>query len=104
LAEMCFAGGFGAIVHTSAVPTQGDPVSLDALLFGDSPTRFLLEVPFEWERPLTILFEGLPLARIGQVSDQPRLTIFGSESDTLLINANIFDLKHAWQSPLHGIV
>src|SRR4029079_18727115 len=33
LAEMCFAGGFGAIVHTSAIPTQGGAVSLDALLF-----------------------------------------------------------------------
>jgi len=105
LAEMCFAGGFGAIVHTSAVPALPDePLSLDALLFGESPTRFLLEVPFEWERPLAILFEGLPLARIGRVSDQPRLTVFGSAASDLLVDANVIDLKHAWQQPLLGIV
>jgi phosphoribosylformylglycinamidine synthase len=105
LAEMCFAGGFGAIVHTSAIPTRpGEAVSLDARLFGESPSRFLLEVPFEWERSLAILFEGLPLARVGQVSDQPRLTIFGSETSSLLVNAGIYELKEAWQQPLRGIV
>ena len=71
---------------------------------GDDRPGVLLEVPFEWERSLAILFEGLPLARIGQVSDQPRLTIFGSETNTLLVNAGIYELKQAWQAPLQGIV
>lgn len=105
LAEMAFAGGFGAVVHTNAVPVPSqEKVSLEALLFGESPTRFLLEVPFEWERSLEILFEGLPIGCIGQVSEQPRLTIFGSEHDSLLINATLAELKQAWQRPLANVV
>jgi phosphoribosylformylglycinamidine synthase subunit PurSL len=105
LAEMCLAGGFGAIVHTSAITTaEKDSVTIEALLFGESPTRFLLEVPFEWERSLKILFGDLPLACIGQVSEQPRLTIFGAASDTLLVNLSIAEMKIAWQEPLKGIV
>ncbi|MBL8824338.1 MAG: phosphoribosylformylglycinamidine synthase subunit PurL [Planctomycetia bacterium] len=103
LAEMCMAGGFGAIVHTNAIPVEGsDTPSLEALLFGESPTRFLLEVPFEWERSLSILMGDLPCACIGQVSDQRRLTIFGSPSDTLLVNVGIDELKAAWQNTLRA--
>ncbi len=106
LAEMAFAGGFGAVVHTSAMPVDSAKaeVSIEAKLFGESQTRFLLEVPFEWERSLAILFEGLPIACIGQVSEQQRLTIFGAENDTLLINAGLTELKAAWQKPLQGLV
>jgi phosphoribosylformylglycinamidine synthase len=103
LAEMAFAGGFGAVVHTNAIPVQ-ENVPLEALLFGESPTRFLLEVPFEWERSLEILFEGLPIGCIGQVSEQQRLTIFGAEHDALLVNATLAELKQAWQRPLADVV
>jgi phosphoribosylformylglycinamidine synthase subunit PurSL len=105
LAEMAFAGGFGAVVHTNAIPVPSkQDVPLEGLLFGESPTRFLLEVPFEWERSLEILFEGLPIGCIGQVSEQPRLTIFGSEHDSLLINATLAELKQAWHRPLADVV
>lgn len=105
LAEMCMAGGLGAIVHTSAVPTLADEkLHVEALLFSESPTRFLLEVPFEWESSLKMLMGDLPLACIGQISDQPRLTIFGAESDKLLVNLGVAEMKNAWQQPLQGIV
>ncbi len=105
LAEMCMAGGLGAIVHTSAVPTLADEkLHVEALLFSESPTRFLLEVPFEWESSLKMLMGDLPIACIGQVSDQARLTIFGAESDKLLVNLGVAEMKHAWQQPLQGIV
>lgn len=105
LAEMCIAGGLGAVIHTSAMPTPAnEKLPIDALLFGESTTRFLLEVPFEWESSLKIIFGDLPLACIGQVTDQPRLTIFGAEADKLLINLGITEMKEAWQKPLQGIV
>lgn len=105
LAEMCLAGGFGAVVHTNAMPTPvEDKLPIEALLFGESTTRFLVEVPFEWESSLKIIFGHLPLACIGQVTDQPRLTIFGGASDALLVNLGIAEMKEAWQKPLRGIV
>lgn len=103
LAEMCMAGGLGAVVHTSTIPTDAT-LPVDRLLFAESTTRFLLEVPFEWESSLKILMEQLPMACIGQVTEQPRLTIFGAASDALLINATIAEMKTAWQTPLQGIV
>lgn len=105
LAEMCMAGGLGAIVHTSAIPTSSnEQLSIEALLFSESTTRFLLEVPFEWESSLKMLMGDLPLACIGQVTEQPRLTIFGAASDSLLVNLGVSEMKSAWQQPLLGIV
>jgi phosphoribosylformylglycinamidine synthase II len=104
LAEMCMAGGLGAVIHTSAIPTQGESLSTPSALFGESATRYLLEVPFEWESSLKMLFGGLPLACIGQVAEPPRLTIFGSAQDTLLVNLEIAEMKAAWQGTLRGLV
>ena len=52
------------------------------------------------DRVLRNLFDGLPLVKIGQVTDQPRLTIFGSSHGGLLIEVPLTDLKAAWQTPL----
>jgi phosphoribosylformylglycinamidine synthase len=101
LAEMCFAGGLGAVADCSLILDNSDKtLSPAALLFSESNTRFLLEVPFEWERVMRNLFDGLPLVKLGQVADQPRLSIFGSSHGGLLIDAALPDLKAAWQTPL----
>ena len=101
LAEMCFAGGLGAVADCSLILDNSDSnLSIPALLFSESNTRFLLEVPFEWDRVLRNLFDGLPLVKLGQVADQPRLSIFGSSHGGLLLDTAVADLKAAWQTPL----
>ena len=102
-AEMAFAGGLGATLDLSRVPTDLDKSSPDAtavLLFSESNSRFLCEV-----RPGdAAAFEAVldaPHARIGEVSAEGHLRISAlSPSVPPVIEAAIVDLKEAWQQPL----
>ncbi|MGC8639708.1 MAG: phosphoribosylformylglycinamidine synthase subunit PurL [Isosphaeraceae bacterium] len=104
LAEMAFAGGLGASVSLRDVPREDD-AALDAvLLFAESPSRFLLEVPPQNYAALADLAGSLPLGRLGEVRSaegpsDARLTITGLDGTTV-IDARIGDLKKAWQEPL----
>ncbi|MCS7016219.1 MAG: phosphoribosylformylglycinamidine synthase subunit PurS [Gemmatales bacterium] len=117
LAEMCFAGGFGADIALpsySTAPLSSDDgsdmrlsVSVlegnlpdDVILFSESNSRFLLEIPPEAEADFRELFTGLPWCILGTVSDAPRLTIFDSQRRHRLIDASLDELKAAWQTAL----
>jgi phosphoribosylformylglycinamidine synthase len=105
LAEMALAGGLGARVSLRDVPCDASAAHDAALLFSESPSRFLLEVRPEHVSDLTGLFGGLPLGRLGTVAgggphpDQPRLTVMGMNSSPV-IDATVSDLKATWQQPL----
>jgi phosphoribosylformylglycinamidine synthase len=106
LAEMALAGGLGARASLRDVPRDGSAAHDAALLFSESPSRFLLEVRPEHLDHLTGLFAGLPLGRLGTVDAAgidprpvPRLTVRGLD-DSPVIDATLPDLKAAWQRPL----
>jgi phosphoribosylformylglycinamidine synthase II len=108
LAEMALAGGLGARVSLREVPCSDDAHHDAVLLFSESPSRFVLEVRPEHFAPLTGIFSGLPLGRLGEVVGPPpdisalpstRLTILGLDSSPV-IDASVTDLKSAWQRPL----
>jgi phosphoribosylformylglycinamidine synthase len=94
LAEMAFAGGVGADV--TKVP--GD-LSDEAILFSESPTRFVLEIIPTNVATVEELFAGLPICRIGQTVKESRLRIAGLAGDWI-IWAALEPLKQAWQKPL----
>lgn len=94
LAEMAFAGGFGAEI---ALPHDEAPL---VTLFSESNTRFLLEVPADSEGELSRLFAGLPWRVLGTVSDALRLTIFDSQRRHRLVDASLDELKTAWKNAL----
>ncbi|WP_406700149.1 phosphoribosylformylglycinamidine synthase subunit PurL [Singulisphaera sp. Ch08] len=104
LAEMALAGGLGAKANLQGVPRDEAAAHDAALLFSESPTRFLLEVLPENAQALTELFAGLPLGPLGEVtggidSSPARLTIVGLGA-TPVIDASVSVLKEAWQHPL----
>lgn len=99
LAEMVMAGGLGASVELSAVPCDPSAAGRDAaLLFSEGPSRFLLEVGPDSVGPLLTLFDGLPIAEIGEVdgSESPRLVVLGSAGRSVL-DVSAAALKSAWQ-------
>ncbi|MGL6073329.1 MAG: phosphoribosylformylglycinamidine synthase subunit PurL [Fimbriiglobus sp.] len=101
LAEMAFAGGIGAdITGLGQLPTEGQ-VSETARLFGESPTRFVLEVVPEKLSELQKHFAGLSICDIGVTLAEPRLRIAGNSGEWL-IWAKLAELKEAWQSPLRN--
>jgi phosphoribosylformylglycinamidine synthase len=94
VAEMCFAGGIGADI--TGLP--GD-ISDEAKLFGESPTRFLIEVKPEHGSAFETCFANVPVARVGSTVSDPRLRIAGANGEWL-IWVKLGTLKVAWQKPL----
>jgi phosphoribosylformylglycinamidine synthase len=107
LAEMAIAGGIGARLSLRDVPCEDEAAHDAVLLFSESPTRFLLEVPPRHYAALADLVGGLPMGRLGEVGPvpvdppdrPPGLTILGLDG-TAIVDAPIARLKEQWQSPL----
>jgi phosphoribosylformylglycinamidine synthase len=109
LAEMAFAGHCGARVRLTEVPSDVPPPQHTAefdlvLLFSESNTRFLVEVPPAKRSAFELALAGVPLAHIGEVTDTCRLQIAptptNGESSLWLIDLPIDELKRAWQKTL----
>jgi phosphoribosylformylglycinamidine synthase len=107
LAEMALAGGLGALITLADVPHQDDAAVDCALLFSESPTRFLLEVSPDCVGELYAVLDGLPIGRLGEVTTAPpnerasatRLVVRGLDG-SVIVDAAVCDLKAAWQRPL----
>ena len=99
LAEMAMAGGLGVVASLDTVPQDAATTHPAALLFSESPTRFVLEVRPEALAEVLVLFDGLPLGRVGEVVAEPRLVV-AAHAGRPLIDAPLSDLKAAWQAPL----
>jgi len=96
-AEMCFAGGLGASIKLNDVPAAENATDAEVLLFSESNTRFLCEVPVDQSQQFEQLLAGVPCAPVGVVESDPQLNITG---ESVAIAAEIADLKEAWQAPL----
>jgi phosphoribosylformylglycinamidine synthase len=113
-AEMVFAGELGATIGLEQVPRADDlarlaPAELVVrLLFAESNSRFLCEVPHDKCGAFEAAMAGVPIGRIGRVASEapvePRLEIFataagaaGDRAETQLIGLPISRLKKAWQ-------
>ncbi len=97
-AEMAFAGGLGLRIKLDNVPRDDSATHPAVLLFSESNTRFLCEVPPQDADRFAAEFDGLPHARIGEVLDSGSIEIV-FEGQPLLV-ADLAELKAAWQKPL----
>jgi phosphoribosylformylglycinamidine synthase len=96
-AEMCFAGGLGALIDVAHVPRERSMSGPAHICFSESNSRFLCEVAPESADAFTSTLANVPHAKIGAVHEHPRLTI--NMNDEMLIDAEIQVLKEAWQAP-----
>ncbi|MCA9929946.1 MAG: phosphoribosylformylglycinamidine synthase I, partial [Anaerolineales bacterium] len=99
LAEMCLAGGRGAMVQTTAVPIEGALTDVD-ILFSESLGRLVVEVKPENALKFRQLLLNIPHAQIGKVTGD-HLTISSRKASTL-INLSIDELNQAWCGHLNG--
>jgi phosphoribosylformylglycinamidine synthase len=109
-AEMAFAGGLGALVYLAQVPHAidlarfgGRPELVNLiLLFSESNSRFLCEVPAELVLQFERAIGDVPHAVIGEVTDTRRLEVidFHPGSPEHVIDQPIEVLKEVWQQPL----
>jgi len=100
LAESCLGGDLGARVSLDAVPAgaplaavPGTP-SIEALLFSETPSRFLVSIApshrARWERAMA----GVPLGRLGETLAEPwvRIAARGREIATL----SVAEIRRSW--------
>ncbi len=98
LAETAFAGGFGMEIDLKEVPSSGLNRN-DLLLFSESQSRFVVTLDPSKKKAFETLLGDAIYGEIGVVSDDEIFRIIGLDGKTI-IEANIDDLKEAWQKPL----
>lgn len=98
-AEMAFAGGLGLEADLALLPVEGVTPTA-ARLFAESASRLIIEVEPERAAEVErILSAGdAPFARIGGIVAEPRLKL--REGASMLIDADIAELKTAWRDAL----
>ncbi len=109
LAEMAFAGGYGLEVDVDRCRHElgqlDQPTRVAALLFAESNTRFVCEVPPAQQQAFDALMgdNQVPCAVIGSVQETGFVTLSMSHSGaepSVLVNLPLAQLKEAWQAPL----
>jgi phosphoribosylformylglycinamidine synthase len=100
-AEMAFAGGLGIRYDLTHVPYSGAKTDRTnaALLFSESPSRFLVEVEPDRKAAFEKALQGTIFAQIGQVLEEDEYTVTGLTTATVL-RTHVSTLKKAWQTPL----
>lgn len=93
-AEMAFAGGLGADISLAGI---ADDLPAAAVLFSESNSRFLVEVPEDQSAAFEACFANAAVAPVGRVTDNDRLQISAGSGD-VLIDSSLASLKEAWQS------
>ncbi|MDG2390681.1 MAG: AIR synthase-related protein, partial [Planctomycetaceae bacterium] len=97
-AEMAFAGGLGAHIDLSKLNTLTDIDNSEVLLFSESNSRFLVEVPANFKSEFEAAMQLVPSVNLGSVTDDATLKVVAG--DDTLIESNIEELREAWKSPL----
>jgi len=68
-------------------------------LFSESNSRFLCEIPPDRAKAFEKTLADVPHGKVGYVTGGPNLRIRSAEGNTV-IDADIHQLKKAWQKPL----
>ncbi len=98
-AEMAFAGGLGAAIDADKGPCEHAGLVATTLLFSESNSRFLVEVPVAEATEFESCFDGaVPVARVGEVTSGCQLVV--ECNNERVIDLPIDELKRAWQAPL----
>lgn len=96
-AEMAFAGGFGMDLDLAHVWTSGGALSAAAILFSETPSRFIVEVPSVARQGFENLMRGF-ISPLGRVTKSPNLVVRDSASKKILLKESITKLQKAWET------
>ncbi|MEM2630300.1 MAG: phosphoribosylformylglycinamidine synthase subunit PurL [Candidatus Bathyarchaeia archaeon] len=97
-AEMAFAGDLGMEIQLKNVPA----INLnrdDKILFSESNSRILVEVPESKEKEFKKIMQGNTYAKIGKITKTRDFIIYGLNGNPV-IEDKINSLRNAWKKPL----
>ena len=98
-AEMAFAGGQGIDLNLAPLAAHTGLADDAVLLFSESNSRFLVEVPAGQWSQFADFFAGLPLVELGKVTSGANVVIRGV-SGQAVVDTPWADLKQSWKEPL----
>jgi phosphoribosylformylglycinamidine synthase II len=97
-AEMALAGGYGMELNLKKVPSKALNRN-DFLLFSESNSRFLIEVPEKAKNDFEAVMKGKVCAEIGRVTNKSKLIVNGL-GGTVVVDASLTDLRRNWKETL----
>ncbi|MGB9135171.1 MAG: phosphoribosylformylglycinamidine synthase subunit PurL [Candidatus Bathyarchaeia archaeon] len=101
VAEMAFSSCYGAVLRLKDVPKAKDAERNDFVLFSESNSRFLVEVPLKEAASFESITHGVPRACVGEVTEGRRLRISGLKGEKI-VDAEIDELRNAWKLGLEA--
>lgn len=104
LAEMAMGGRMGARCSLRDIPCEDSAAIDTVLLFGESPSRFIVEVASDQIENLGELWAELPVGRLGEVDGavkpgHDRMLIKGLDQ-SILIDSLVEEIQTVWKRPL----
>ena len=102
LALVAMAGNHGLQADLARLPIEGVDRN-DTALFSESAGRFIVTVDPQRRGGFETLFEGLPCACVGRITEEPILAISGLDG-RMLASMRITELKAAWKRPFGDLI
>ncbi len=99
IAEMAFSSDLGIDIFLKAVPTVNNAVRNDLVLFSESNSRFLIEVPKKQSSKFESITKDVPHAVVGVVTESRRLRVYGLKGKKIM-DSDLDELLNAWK---HGL-
>jgi phosphoribosylformylglycinamidine synthase II len=100
-AEMAFSGGIGLNLDLKEVPREKNVNRNDLLLFSESNSRFLVEVPEKHVREFESIATDVPHASIGRVIKDDSFLIKGLQGRSIVVT-DTRELLTRWKMGLEG--
>jgi len=97
-AEMAFSGGYGIELDVALIPQKepsGNWRRNDLLLFSESNSRFLVEVPKHRKEDFENIMRETTFAQVGKTLSEDQLTVYGLTGKPV-IEASLEELLHSW--------
>ncbi len=98
LARVAFGGELGLRVDLRQAPAEAELTDVE-LLFSETNSRFIATVAPDHAAAFEQALAGQPCARVGVVTDAPRLHVTGV-AGAVVIDADVLDLKRDWRRVL----
>jgi len=101
VAEMAFTGEIGADISLQKVVQSGEIKRDDVLLFSESNSRFIVEVPKARRNEFEDMMKGQYIGLIGETKPWDMLRIEGLKGN-MVVNETLDRLKAAWKRPFEN--
>ncbi|MCW4055775.1 MAG: AIR synthase-related protein, partial [Candidatus Bathyarchaeota archaeon] len=100
-AEMAFSGGYGVELRLKNVLNAENTKRNDFLLFSESNSRFLVEVPSNRADRFESITKDAPRALVGDVTEEQRFLVYGLKGERI-VDIQLNELMNAWKRGLEA--